>query len=81
MESIDAQWQAELADMQGLARQNDNMRYILTVSDVFSKFACAVFVRSKDANAVAYAYQKVLHEAKPRKLKRLQTDKGKKFLN
>ena len=36
---IDAQWQADLADMQGLARQNGGMRYFLTVIDVFSKFA------------------------------------------
>ena len=36
---IDAQWQADLADMQGIARQNGGMRYLLTVIDVFSKFA------------------------------------------
>ena len=33
---IDVQWQADLADMQGLALQNDGMRYLLTVIDVFS---------------------------------------------
>ena len=32
---IDAQWQADLAEMQGLVRQNDGMRYLLTVIDVF----------------------------------------------
>ena len=36
---IDAHWQADLADMQGLAKRNDGMRYILTVIDVFSKYA------------------------------------------
>ena len=36
---IDAQWQADLAEMQQLAPQNDGMRYLLTVIDVFSKFA------------------------------------------
>ena len=36
---IDAQWQADLADMQGLASQNDGIKYILTVIDVFSKYA------------------------------------------
>ena len=35
---IDAQWQADLADMQGMARQNNVMRYLLTVIDVFSNF-------------------------------------------
>ena len=32
---LDAQWQADIADMQGVARQNDGMRYILTIIDVF----------------------------------------------
>jgi transposase InsO family protein len=36
---IDAQWQADLADMQALARANHGFRYLLTVIDVFSKFA------------------------------------------
>ena len=46
---IDAQWQADLADMQGLTTQNDGMRYILTVIDVFSKYTWSEPVRSKDA--------------------------------
>ena len=36
---IDTQMQADLADTQALARQNNGMRYLLTVIDVFSKFA------------------------------------------
>ena len=78
---IDAQWQADLADMQGLASQNDGMRYIQTVIDVFSKYACSEPVRSKDAGSVADALKQVLHQARPRKPKRLQTDKGKQFFN
>ena len=78
---IDAQWQADLADMQGVARQNDGMRYILTIIDVFSKFAWAKPVRSKDAVTVADGFRRVLHEAAPRKPKRLQTDEGKEFFN
>ena len=78
---IDTQWQADLADMHGLASQNDGMRYILTVIDVFSKYAWSKPVRSKDAGAVANALKEVLHQARPRKLKRLQTDKGKEFFN
>ena len=48
---IDAQWQADLADMQGIAKQNDGMRYSLTVIEVFSKFAWAILVYSTDAKA------------------------------
>ena len=57
------------------------MRYILTVIDVFSKFAWAEPVRLKCASAVANLLKQVLHQAKLRKPKRLQTDKGKEFLN
>ena len=78
---IDAQWQADLADMQGLARQNGGLRYLLTVIDVFSKFAWVVPVKSKDAKAVTEAFNSVLQEAAPRKPARLQTDKGKEFFN
>ena len=55
---IDAQWQAYLTDMQGIARQNDEMRYLVIVIDVFSKFAWAVPVHSKDAKAITAASAK-----------------------
>ena len=78
---IDAQWQADLADMQDIARQNCGMRYLLTVIDVFSKFALAIPVHSKNAKAITEAFDQVLITAKPRKPRRLQTDKGKEFFN
>ena len=74
---IDAQWQADLADMQGLARQNDGMRYLLTVINVFSKFAWVEPVKIKDAPAVTASYWKVLNGAALHCLRRPQTDKGK----
>ena len=78
---IDAQWQADLADMQGIARQNGGMRYLLTLIDVFSKFAWAIPVHSKDAKAITAAFGQVLTTANPRHPQRLQTDKGKEFFN
>ena len=78
---IDAQWQADLADMQGIAKQNGGMRYLLTVIDVFSKFACVIPVHSKDANAITAAFEQVLTTANPRHPRRLQTNKGKEFFN
>ena len=78
---MDAQWQADLADMQGIARQNNGMRYLLTVIEVFSKFAWAVPVHSNDANAITSAFDQVLMAAHPRHPRRLQTDKEKEFFN
>ena len=73
---IDAQWQADLADMQGIAKENGKMRYVLTVIDVFCKFAWAIPVHSKDAKAITAAFEQVLTTANPRHPRRLQTDKG-----
>ena len=39
---IDAQWQADLAVMQNIARHDGGMRYLLTVIDVFSIFDLAI---------------------------------------
>jgi hypothetical protein len=36
---IDDLWQADLVDLTSLSRHNDGYRFILTVIDVFSKFA------------------------------------------
>ena len=49
--------------------------------DVFSKFAWAVPVHSKDAKAITAAFGQVLTFATPRYPKRLQTDKSKEFFN
>ena len=81
MAGIDAQWQADLADMQVIATQNGGMRYLLTVIDVFSKFAWAIPVHSKDATTITAAFEQVLTTANPRHPRRLQTDKGKEFFN
>ena len=78
---IDAQWQADLADMQGIAKQNGEMKYFLTVIDVFLKFAWAIPVYSKDAKAITAAFEQVLTAANPRHLRGRQTDKGNKFVN
>ena len=78
---IDAQWQADLADMKGIAKQNGGMRYLLIVIDVFSKFAWAIQVHSKNAKAITTAFRQVLTTENPRHPQRLQTDKGKEFFN
>ena len=75
---IDDQFQADLVDMQRYMGENDKYKYILTVIDVFSKYAWAVPLTSKMGKAVATALEKIFSERKPRKL---QTDDGKEFFN
>ena len=81
VKGIDHQWQADLADMQDLRKENDGYNYILTVIDVFSKFAWAIPVKAKSAKEMVIGFEQLLHAANPRKPVRLQTDAGKEFLN
>jgi transposase InsO family protein len=78
---VDQQWQADLADMQDLAKANDGHRYILTVVDTLSKFAFVEPTKTKTGKDVSAAFQAILERADPRKPERLQTDKGKEFYN
>lgn len=72
-------FQADLIDLQSLSKFNDNIKYILTVIDVFSKKAFAFPLKSKSGLEVKAALQKLFSSGKiPEKL---QTDSGKEFLN
>ena len=78
---IDYQWQADLADLNQYAKYNDGVRYLMTVIDVFSRYAWVVPVRDKSAKLMHNAFVQLLKESTPRKPKHLQTDKGKEFFN
>lgn len=75
---IDYLWQADLVDMNHLAEDNDGFRYLLTVIDVFSKYAWVVPLKRKDSQSVTGAFEHIFSERKPSKL---QTDKGREFTN
>ena len=78
--SIDDQWQADLCDMSSIAEVNDGYTFILTCIDCFSKYAWAIPLKSKHATEILRAFKEILGKS-GRKPKRLQTDKGKEFLN
>ena len=62
---IDAQWQADLADMQNIARQNGGTKYIFTIIDIFFKFAWAIPVYSKNAKTNHSGVRKGTYYSKP----------------
>ena len=76
---IDEQWQADLADVSLLSRQNHGYRYILTVIDLFSRYAWARPLKTKRGDEVADAFKDIFKEK--RIPKRVQTDQGKEFEN
>ena len=76
---IDEQWQADLAEVILIADKNQGYRYILTVIDIFSRYAWARPLRSKRGEEVANAFKDIFREGRiPR---RVQTDQGKEFEN
>ena len=52
---------------------NKGFKYILTVIDVFSKYAWAVPIKDKSASSVTKAFQKIISDKIP--------NKGKEFYN
>ena len=76
--------QADLVEMQPYAKANKGYRYLLTVINVFSKYAWARPIEKKDAKCVTKAMKNILDSADGRLFKPtrfLQTDKGNEFFN
>ena len=78
---IDKQWQVDLADMTRLGRANGGYRYLLTCIDCFSRYAWVVPVKKKSAKDMVEAFKKLFEQSHPRLPQRLQSDKGKEFVN
>ena len=76
---LDETWQADLVEMVSYSRYNKGYKYLLTIIDIFSKYAWAVPVKQKTGKDVSTAMQSVLE--KGRVPKNLQTDRGKEFYN
>ena len=75
---INAQFQADLADVQNLSRYNKGYKYLLTCIDVFSKYAWTVPLKTKTGQELVKAFQTILSSG--RKPNKLQTDQGKEFV-
>lgn len=77
-ENVDEQYQADIVDMQQFSKSNKGYKYILTVIDILSKYAFALPLKSKGSHDVKNAFKEIFKYRKPLKI---QTDKGKEFLN
>ena len=76
---IDAQFQADLVDVQNLSRYNKGYKYLLMCTDIFSKYAWVVPLKTKQGQELVKAFQTILSSG--RKPNKLQTDQGTEFLN
>lgn len=73
-------WQADLVEMGAYASSNKGYRYLLTVIDTFSKYGWGEAVKTKNAQDVTKAMEKILMSGRGTP-KNLQTDNGNEFYN
>ncbi len=58
----DVQFQADLVDMSAHSKENDNIKFLLTCIDVFSKYAWARPLKNKTGKEVTKAFDSILKE-------------------
>lgn len=75
---LDETWQADLVDMSAYASKNSGYKFLLTVIDIFSKYAWAVAIKTKNGKDVTNAMKSILGHRVPHKL---HVDQGKEFYN
>ena len=78
---IDAQWQADLADVSNISKFNDKKTFLLTVIDVLSRYAWAIPIKDKRGETVADTLEAIFKVSGRQPRYHLQTDEGKEFLN
>lgn len=73
------QMQMDLVDLSSIKSKNKNMRYLLTAIDIFNRKAFAVPLKTKQGVEVVKALKQIFLNYP--KVKFIQTDEGKEFLN
>ena len=70
----------DLVDMQLLSKFNKGFRFLLSVIDIFSKYAWVIPLKDKEGISIVYAFQKILKKSNP-KPNKIWVDKGSEFYN
>ena len=65
---IDEIWAADLIDMPELSKDNNGLKYLLTVIDIFSKFVWIIPLKRKTGQEVANVFSRILMERGPSKM-------------
>ena len=73
------QYQVNLVNYSALKRDNHSFTFLLTIIDIFNRFALAIPIKSKKGPHVAAALEKAFKAMKPPR--KLQTDMEKEFYN
>ena len=65
---IDEIWAPDLIDMQEFSKNNNGIKYLLTVFDIFAKFIWIIRLKRKTGQEVANASSRILKERRPSKM-------------
>ena len=75
----DETWSADLIDKSSLSKYNNNYKFILTVIDIFTKYAWAIPLKNKSGLSITNGFKTILLEG--RKPEKLWVDRGSEFYN
>lgn len=78
--AVDEVWQMDLCDVHNISKYNGGVRYILTVIDLFTRYAFARSLRNKKGDVVLAAFLDILKRS-GRQPQKLQSDAGTEFTN
>lgn len=76
---IDVEWDMDLMDISNLSNDNDGIKYLLVVIDIFSKYLWVQPLKSKTAKEVLDALKQIFNGG--RHGSKIRSDKGKEFNN
>lgn len=76
---IDNQFDADLGDLSNLSHENDDVKYLLFVIDIFSKYLWVEPLKNKTAKEVVNGFKNIFN--KGRKCEKLRTDSGSEFIS
>ena len=76
---IDDLWDADLADVSNLKKDNDNIHFLLIAIDVFSRYLWVVTLKDKTHASIIDGFKAIFDQG--RKANSIHTDKGSEFKN
>ena len=75
----DETWSSDLIDKSSLSKYNNNCKFILTVIDIFTKYAWAIPLKNKYGLSITNGFKTILSEG--RKPEKLWVDRGSEYYN
>lgn len=78
--NLDERWQADLIEFPKLSKDNNGHRYILTIVDVYSRYAWCIPLKDKQGKTVADALEELFQKGR-RPLSSFTSDSGSEFAN